>query len=106
MVLRLSASLIATIVFMAAGCSSVTTSQTPPSLKAVAASEDAPAITTSIEDDAQADNGLHCTSYRPTGSHRKITRCVTKEQQELERDAARSALSGVQGPAISAPTGP
>lgn len=44
---------------------------------------------------------LHCVKYKPTGSHRTRTRCVTQAQRQLEEDAARNALDAATGPTFS-----
>lgn len=49
------------------------------------------------------ESNLHCTRFKPTGSHRLITRCVTQEQREVEEDAARNALIKATGPVLQAP---
>ncbi|MFK8015751.1 MAG: hypothetical protein AB8G17_09960 [Gammaproteobacteria bacterium] len=49
----------------------------------------------------QADENVRCRSFRPTGSHRNITRCTTAEQRELEEDAGRRTVQGRQGPNVS-----
>ncbi len=104
MTLRNSLSLLAVCLILITGCvASTTTDRSQNSLDAKSTTQDAPAIAQS-DKDASARDGMHCTHYRPTGSHRKITRCITKEQQQLERDAARRTLGNSQGPAVSPPS--
>ncbi len=49
----------------------------------------------------QSDQDVRCRSFRPTGSHRNVTRCTTSEQRELEEDAGRRSVEGNQFPVES-----
>ena len=78
---------------MAAGCSSTSSvedgaqvqSPTPVAQKAETPAAQAAAVKRSRKKDP---NELHCTRYKPTGSHRSVTRCVTQAQRTAERDSA------------------
>lgn len=101
---RHSVWLIATWLAVSVGCASAPTPITQNGLDIKAATQESGVIAEPASEAASVDDGMRCTSYRPTGSHRKITRCISREQQQLERDAARRTLSGAQGPAVSAPS--
>lgn len=46
-------------------------------------------------------NEMICQRYKPTGSHRSVTRCVTRAQKTAERDSAVLGLQQAAGASLS-----
>ncbi|MEO1574526.1 MAG: hypothetical protein AAFU65_06150 [Pseudomonadota bacterium] len=92
-----------------AGCTSTTT-QTGSSAQAApvatqkstpAAEPQAEARTASTRQKRKDPNELVCQRYKPTGSHRSVTRCVTRAQKTAERDSAILGLQQAAGASLS-----
>lgn len=64
-----------------------------------------------LYNESAKSSNMYCQTYMPTGSHRKVTRCVSKKQKKLEEDSARNTLmrmnrGSAADPALNQPTGP
>ncbi len=54
------------------------------------------ASTVAKADNQQKGDGMYCTRYKPTGSHRFKTRCITAEQRKRELEEGQKLLSDAQ----------
>lgn len=103
-VVRSSAVCAAASIALLTGCASTQTESSAPvqAQKQTTATEStSEARTASTRPRRKDPNELVCQRYKPTGSHRSVTRCVTRAQKTAERDSAVLGLQQAAGASLS-----
>lgn len=99
--LKLNACVFGAAALLLAGCASTAGNSSPPKFVQSSAKSAEPELTAAAEPRRKDPNELVCQRYKPTGSHRSVTRCVTRAQKTAERDAAQMSLQRATGPNLS-----
>ncbi|MEM6640023.1 MAG: hypothetical protein AAF610_08975 [Pseudomonadota bacterium] len=90
---------------LAAGCATNTSGNVVETAAAQSAGKrsvaSATTASTTTERTRKDPDEMVCERYRRTGSHRSVTRCVTRAQRTAERDSAVLGLTQAQGPSLS-----